>query len=69
MFVHRVREPSRPRDLDEFVTWVEHMNADMLAAGRRAGRPLDFDLVHGHDWLVAAAGDHLARALRAARWS
>jgi glycogen(starch) synthase len=59
--VHRVREPRRPRELGEFVAWVEHMNADMLAAGVDLGDRLDFDLVHGHDWLVAAAGDHLAR--------
>jgi glycogen(starch) synthase len=59
--VHRVREPSRPRDLAEFVTWVERMNADMLAAGVDLGDRFDFDLVHGHDWLVAAACDHLAR--------
>ena len=59
--VHRVLEPSRPRDLGEFVTWVERMNADMLAAGVELGDSFDFDLVHGHDWLVAAACDHLAR--------
>ena len=59
--VHRVLEPSRPRDLGEFVTWVERMNADMLAAGVELGDRYDFDLVHGHDWLVAAACDHLAR--------
>jgi glycogen(starch) synthase len=59
--VHRVLEPSRPRDLGEFVTWVERMNADMLAAGVELGDRYRFDLVHGHDWLVAAAGDHLAR--------
>ncbi|MFL5821145.1 MAG: glycosyltransferase family 4 protein [Solirubrobacteraceae bacterium] len=62
--VHRVREPSRPRELGEFVTWVEHMNADMLAAGVELGDRLEFDLVHGHDWLVAVAGDHLARRFR-----
>jgi glycogen(starch) synthase len=62
--VHRVREPERPRDLGEFVTWVEHMNADMLAAGVELGDRLDFDVVHGHDWLVAVAGDHLARRFR-----
>ena len=33
MSVHRVREPSWPRDLDRFVAWVERMNDDMLAAG------------------------------------
>jgi glycogen(starch) synthase len=59
--IHRVREPSRPRDLGEFVTWVERMNADMLAAGVELGDRFDFDVVHGHDWLVAAACDHLAR--------
>jgi glycogen(starch) synthase len=62
--VHRVREPSRPRDLGEFVAWIEHMNADMLAAGVELGDQLDFDLVHGHDWLVAVAGDHLAKRFR-----
>jgi glycogen synthase len=63
--VHRVREPERPRALGEFVTWVEHMNADMLAAGVELGDRFDFDVVHGHDWLVAVAGDHLARRFRA----
>jgi glycogen(starch) synthase len=61
--VHRVREPSKPRDLTEFVAWIEHMNADMLAAGIELGERLDFDLVHGHDWLVATAGDKLAERL------
>jgi len=59
--IHRVREPRRPRDLGEFVTWVERMNSDMLAAGVELGDRFDFDLVHGHDWLVANACDHLAR--------
>ncbi len=62
--VHRVREPRRPRDLGEFVAWVEHMNADMLAAGVELGDRFDFDLVHGHDWLIAVAGDHLANRFR-----
>jgi glycogen synthase len=61
VIVHRVREPRRPRDLGEFVTWVEHMNADMLAAGVELGDRFAFDLLHGHDWLVAVASDHLAR--------
>ena len=59
--IHRVREPIRPRELGEFVAWVERMNADMLAAGVELGDRYDFDLVHGHDWLVAAACDHLAK--------
>ena len=33
----------------------------MLAAGVELGDRFDFDLVHGHDWLVANACDHLAR--------
>jgi glycogen(starch) synthase len=61
--VHRVREPGRPSDLGEFVTWIEHMNTDMLSAGVALGERYEFDLVHGHDWLVASAGDHLAKRL------
>ena len=63
--IHRVREPERPRDLGEFVAWIERMNADMLAAGVEVGDRYDFDVVHGHDWLVASAGDHLAKRFRA----
>src|SRR4029079_13733284 len=59
--IHRVREPGRPTDLGEFVAWLERMNSDMLAAGVELGDRYDFGLVHGHDWLVAMAGDHLAR--------
>ena len=59
--IHRVLEPSRPRELGEFVAWVERMNADMLAAGVELGDRESFDVVHGHDWLVAMACDHLAR--------
>lgn len=59
--IHRVIEPKRPTDLGEFVAWVERMNSDMLAAGVELGDRFDFDLVHGHDWLVAMACDHLAR--------
>jgi len=39
------------------------MNTDMLGAGVALGERYDFDLVHGHDWLVASAGDHLAKRL------
>ena len=63
--IHRIVEPERPTDLAEFVTWVERMNADMLAAGVDLGDRIDFDLVHGHDWLVAGACDHLARRFNA----
>lgn len=59
--IHRIVEPERPSDLAEFVTWVERMNSDMLAAGVELGDRFEFDLIHGHDWLVAGACDHLAR--------
>jgi glycogen synthase len=65
VLIHRVREPERPRDLGEFVTWIERMNADMLALGVELGDRHEFDVVHGHDWLVAGAGDHLAKRFRA----
>jgi glycogen(starch) synthase len=61
--VHRVREPDFPKDdLDAFIAWVEHMNADMLAAGIELGG--GFDLVHSHDWPVAEAARGLARRRR-----
>ncbi len=61
VWIHRIREPNRPTDLGEFVAWVERMNSDMLAAGVELGDRLSFDVVHGHDWLVANACDHLAK--------
>jgi len=64
VMVHRVREPERPRDLTEFVTWIEHMNSDLLAVGVEVGDRYRFDVVHGHDWLVANASDHLAKRFR-----
>jgi len=64
VLVHRVQTPARPTDLGEFVTWVEHMNVDMIAAGVELGDRYDFDLVHSHDWLVARAGFHLSRRYR-----
>src|SRR3954471_8737928 len=63
--VHRVREPGFPKDdLDAFIAWVEHMNADMRTAGEELGDTLAFDLVHSHDWLVADAARKLARRFR-----
>ena len=62
VYLHRVLEPRAPgRAVGEFIAWVEHMNTDMLAAGVELGDRFDFDVVHGHDWLVAVAGDHLAK--------
>jgi glycogen(starch) synthase len=62
--IHRVREPSWPRDLDRFVAWVERMNEDMLAAGEALAQDSSYDLIHGHDWLVAQASAGLADRLR-----
>jgi glycogen(starch) synthase len=60
VIVHRVREPEFPRDdLEAFIRWVDAMNADMLAAGIELGDRLELDLVHSHDWLVAAAAERL----------
>jgi glycogen synthase len=61
--IHRVREPSWPRDLDRFVAWVEQMNGDMLAAGEALADDASYDLIHGHDWLVAQASAALAERL------
>jgi glycogen(starch) synthase len=61
--VYRVREPGWPRDLDRFVAWVAQMNDDMLAAGEALAHTRSYDLVHGHDWLVAQASAGLADRL------
>ena len=61
--IHRVPEEQTPRDLDEFLTWVEGMNSHLHAAGRQLGKRISFDLVHGHDWLVAGAAASLAQRL------
>jgi glycogen(starch) synthase len=58
--VHRVREPHYPTELREFVRWVRRMNHDLLARGRQLADDHGFDLVHGHDWLVAVAAKRLA---------
>jgi glycogen(starch) synthase len=62
--LHRIREPERPRDLDEFVDWIERMNVDMGRAGAELCERLEPEVVHGHDWLVATAAERLARRQR-----
>ncbi len=57
--LHRVPEPPKPSDLDAFLGWIDRMNVDMVRAAESIGG--GFDLVHGHDWLVATAADRLAR--------
>jgi glycogen(starch) synthase len=61
--VHRVPEPPPPRGIPELVAWVDEMNTHLHARGRALAREMDFDLVHGHDWLVAVAAKRLADAL------
>ena len=58
--VHRVRESQWPADLDRLVTWVERMNSDMREAGEELVERIGFDVLHGHDWLVASAAARLA---------
>jgi glycogen(starch) synthase len=64
VIVHRVPEPGFPQGLTEFVDWVRQLNDDLLVAGRALASEFDFDVVHGHDWLVAVACKRLADALR-----
>jgi glycogen(starch) synthase len=61
--VHRVREPRFPSDLDRFLGWVAQMNEDMLAAGKTLAEEHTYDLIHGHDWLVAHASAALSELL------
>jgi glycogen(starch) synthase len=61
--VHRVSEPRFPLDLDRFLGWVEQMNEDMLVAGGALADEHAYDLIHGHDWLVAHASVALSERL------
>jgi glycogen(starch) synthase len=61
--VHRVREPEFPKDVNAFVRWVTHMNADMRRLGFELCERFEFDLVHSHDWLVADAAETIARRI------
>ena len=63
MTVYRVPEPGWPRDLNRFVAWVQRMNEDMLAAGEALAQENSYDLIHGHDWLVARAAAALSNGL------
>jgi glycogen(starch) synthase len=64
VIVHRVPEPSYPQGLTEFVDWVRQLNDDLLDAGRALAAEFDFDVVHGHDWLVAVAAKSLSDVIR-----
>ncbi len=65
VMVHRVTEPPFPRDdIHAFVRWVAAMNRDLGALGHELLAGYEFDLVHSHDWLVAAAASRVARAVQ-----
>jgi glycogen(starch) synthase len=61
--VHRVPEPGYPQELGGFVAWVRRLNDDLAAAGAALCETVSFDVVHGHDWLVAVAAKRLADAI------
>ena len=61
VIVHRVATSPFPKDTDRFLDWVAQMNADFFTRGEELREQLDFDVVHGHDWLVADASKRLAR--------
>src|SRR3954467_14480751 len=64
--VHRVPAPPTPRDLDEFLRWVDDMNGRMAGAAETIAAPAGgVDVVHGHDWLVAPAAARIAERSRA----
>lgn len=58
--VHRIVEDARPTELHAFMDWVHGFNDDLLERGRSLCDEHDFDLVHGHDWLVAHAAKRIA---------
>ena len=58
--VHRVTEPPFPHDVEQFLYWVRAMNRDMTERAAELLESHDFDLVHSHDWLVAAAAERVA---------
>src|SRR3546814_9072155 len=61
VIVHRVKTPPFPKDTNRFLDWVATMNAELFVRGEQLREQLDFDVVHGHDWLVADASKRLAR--------
>jgi glycogen(starch) synthase len=61
VIVHRVATPPFPAQTDRFLDWVAQMNTELFARGEQLREQLGFDVVHGHDWLVADASKRLAR--------
>ena len=61
--VQRVARPAPPAGLDAFLAWVDDLGVDLLRAGTAAAAAKRPDVVHGHDWLVAAPAAALADEL------
>jgi glycogen(starch) synthase len=61
--VHRVQEPPFPKDINAFVRWVDHMNADMRELALELCDRFDFEVIHSHDWLVASVAEAIARGI------
>lgn len=61
--VQRVQRTAPPAGLDAFLAWVDELGDDLLAAGTTAAELRRPDVVHGHDWLVAAPAAALADRL------
>jgi len=61
--IHRTPAVVWPADPERFFNWVGRMNAGLLKAGRALAERHDFDLIHGHDWLVADTAVSLADEL------
>ena len=64
VIVHRVVQPPFPYDITAFLQWVQVMNDDLALLAGELCREHRFDLVHSHDWLVAAAASRTARRLQ-----
>jgi glycogen(starch) synthase len=61
--VHRTPVSAWPAEPGRFVAWVGRMNSRLLAAGAALAERVEFDLIHGHDWLVGDAAKGLADRL------
>ncbi len=56
--VHRLPVPEQP----DFLQWVRSMNQVMTDRGHKLLQEINFDLIHGHDWLVGEGSIGLASA-------
>ena len=63
--VHVTRVDAAPPvvPFEDLLPWVMAFNTALVAAGARAAAARPVDVVHVHDWLVAAAGAELADLL------